>query len=94
MRKMILALAILYPATVLAQTTAPPKLPTVGGKPLVQVKPKGMAEKKPAATAKPQPVAQKLQACLEIDYQGTAELLRCHLQARAKTQGAGSQGRQ
>jgi hypothetical protein len=77
MRKMILALAILYPATVLAQTTAPPKLPTVGGKPLVQVKPKGMAEKKPAATAKPQPVAQKLQACLEID-DATKERLNCY----------------
>ncbi|MGB8400821.1 hypothetical protein [Bradyrhizobium sp.] len=73
MRKMILALAVLYPAAALAQT-APP---LVGGNPLVQVKPKGTAEKKPAAPAKPQSVAQKLQACLEID-DATKERLNCY----------------
>ncbi len=51
MRKMILALAILYPAAAFAQgTTAPAPAnppPTVGGKPLVQV-----GSKKPAAAEK------------------------------------------
>jgi hypothetical protein len=36
--------------------------PTVGGKPLVQVKPRNAAPK-----GKPQSIAAKLQACLEID---------------------------
>ena len=77
MRKIILALAILCPATTFAQTAAPP--PTIGGKPLVQVKPKGTAEKKPAASkpGKPQSIAQKLQACLEID-DATKERLSCY----------------
>jgi hypothetical protein len=81
---MLLALAILYPATALAQTAAPavPSTPpTVGGKPLVQVKPKGTTtaavEKKPAKPGKPQSVAQKLQACLEID-DATKERLDCY----------------
>jgi hypothetical protein len=41
----------------MAQGSPPP---TVGGKPLVQVKPHG-------APAKPQSIAAKLQACLDID---------------------------
>src|SRR5437773_2357580 len=85
MRKMILALAILYPATAFAQgTTAPADpaaAPTVGGKPLVQVGPKKAktAAKKPEkqAPAKPQSVAQKLQACQEID-DATKERLTCY----------------
>jgi hypothetical protein len=44
--------------------------PTVGGKPLVQVKPRG-------APAKPQSIAAKLQACLEID-DATKERLICY----------------
>jgi len=61
MRKMILALAILYPATAFAQGTAPAPdtaaPPTVGGKPLS--------------------VAQKLQACQDID-DATKERLICY----------------
>ncbi len=73
MRQIILALALLYPAAVFAQTTPPPappaNPPTVGDKPLVQVdskKPKA-AGKKSEAPAKPQSIAQKLQACQDID---------------------------
>jgi hypothetical protein len=84
MRKMILALAILYPAAALAQgTTAPPAAPanppTVGDKPLVQVTPKGAAAKseKPAKPGKPQSIAQKLQACQDID-DATKERLNCY----------------
>ena len=87
MRKMILALAILYPAAAFAQgTTAPAPAnpappPTVGGKPLVQVGPKKpAAEKKsakPAAPGKPLSVAQKLQACQDID-DATKERLSCY----------------
>ena len=64
MKKIILALAVLYPAAVLAQTPAP--APTIGGKPLVQVGSKKGAAKKDAP-AKPLSPAQKLQACQDID---------------------------
>lgn len=88
MRKMILALAILYPAAAFAQGTTTPAAPanpapapTVGGKPLVQVgSKKAAAEKKsakPAAPGKPQSVAQKLQACQDID-DATKERLSCY----------------
>jgi hypothetical protein len=88
MRKMILALAILYPAAAFAQGTTTPAAPanpapapTVGGKPLVQVgSKKPAAEKKsakPAAPGKPQSVAQKLQACQDID-DATKERLTCY----------------
>jgi hypothetical protein len=83
MRKMILALAILYPAAAFAQgTTTPPAspapAPTVGGKPLVQVgSKKPAAAKKPAAPGKPLSVAQKLQACQDID-DATKERLSCY----------------
>jgi hypothetical protein len=87
MRKMILALAILYPAAAFAQGTttpapanpAPP--PTVGGKPLVVVGSKKPAaakkSEKPAAPGKPTSVAQKLQACQDID-DATKERLGCY----------------
>ena len=87
MRKMILALAILYPAVVFAQgTTAPAPAnpappPTVGGKPLVVVGSKkaatGTKSAKPAAPPKPQSVAQKLQVCQDID-DGTKDRLNCY----------------
>jgi hypothetical protein len=85
MRKMILALAILYPAAAFAQGTttpaAPAPPPTVGGKPLVQVgSKKPAAEKKSAKSAapgKPQSIAQKLQACQDID-DATKERLSCY----------------
>jgi len=85
MRKMILALAILCPAAALAQTTPPAPAesanpPTVGGKPLVQVGPKkaaaGKKSEKPAPS-KPQSIAQKLQACQDID-DATKERLICY----------------
>ena len=87
MRKMILALAILYPAAAFAQSTAPPAPanpappPTVGGKPLVVVGSKkpaaGKKSEKPAAGAKNQSVAQKLQVCQDID-DGTKDRLACY----------------
>jgi hypothetical protein len=70
----VLALiAVLYSAAAFAQDKPPP---TVGGKPLVQVKPKssGAAPEKPG---KQQPVAVRLQACLDIDDQ-TKERLNCY----------------
>jgi hypothetical protein len=86
MRHIILALALLYPAAALAQGTAPGTTPpdtaappTVGDKPLVQAgKKKGAAKKSEAAApAKPQSVAQKLQACQDID-DATKERLNCY----------------
>jgi hypothetical protein len=86
MRQIILALALLYPAAALAQgtaqqeTTPPPAStspPMVGGKPLVQVQSKGAPGKKAEKPAKPQSVAQKLQACQEID-DATKERLNCY----------------
>jgi hypothetical protein len=81
MKKIILVLAVLYPAAALAQGMTPPAAPadtpTVGGKPLVQVKPKSAPEKKSAQAAKPQSVAQKLQACQEVD-DATKERLNCY----------------
>jgi len=87
MRKMILALAILYPAAAFAQGTTTPAAPaspgappTVGGKPLVQVGKKPAGEKKSAAkqaAAKPSSPAQKLQACQDID-DATKERLSCY----------------
>lgn len=86
MRQIILALALLYPAAVLAQgaakDTAPPadtaNPPTVGGKPLVPsgAKKSAAAGKKSAKPAK-QSVAQQLQACQEID-DATKERLDCY----------------
>lgn len=80
MRKIILALAVLYPAATFAQTTTTPAPtadpPMVGGKPLVQVGPKKTAAKK-EAPAKPLSPAQKLQACQEID-DATKERLNCY----------------
>ena len=57
MRRILALVLVLYLATALAQGSPP----TVGGKPLVRVKPHN------AAKAKPQSIAAKLQACLEID---------------------------
>jgi hypothetical protein len=82
MRNIILALALLYPAAALAQGTAPgapPPMdpaspPMIGDKPLMQVGTK----KPPAKKGEKQPsVAQKLQACQEID-DGTKERLNCY----------------
>lgn len=85
MKKIILALAILFPAAAFAQSTTAPAPaagapPTVGGKPLVQVgAKKPPAAKKEAAGKKdaPKSVAQKLQACQDID-DATKERLQCY----------------
>ena len=75
MRKIILTLAILYPAAVLAQGAAPADPPTIGGKPLVVVGSKKSAAKK--EVEKPLSPAQKLQACQDID-DATKERLNCY----------------
>ena len=91
MRKIILALALLYPAAAFAQGTvqgtapgAPPPAadpanpsPMVGDKPLAQVGTKKHAAKKGEKAAKQPSAAQKLQACQEID-DGSKERLNCY----------------
>ena len=84
MRTMILALAILYPAAAFAQGTSPATPsgppPTFGGKPLVQVGTKKPAAAKKEAAGKkeaPKSIAQKLQACQDID-DATKERLQCY----------------
>ena len=62
MRKTLALVLVLYSAAAMAQGGPP----TVGGKPLVLVKPRG-APAAATAPAKPQSIAMKLQACLEID---------------------------
>jgi len=69
----ILALVLVCCSAAAMAQGAPP---SVGGKPLVQVKPKGAAAK-PQAPAKPQSTAAKLQACLDID-DATKERLNCY----------------
>ena len=75
MRKIILTLAVLYPAAALAQGAAPANPPTIGGKPLVVVGSKKSAAGK--KKEKPLSVAQKLQACQDID-DATKERLNCY----------------
>jgi hypothetical protein len=87
MRKIILALALLYPAAAFAQGTvqgtASPTAdpanapPMVGDKPLTQAGTKKQAAKKGEKAAKQPSAAQKLQACQEID-DGTKERLTCY----------------
>ena len=82
MRKIFLLVAVLYSAAAVAQSNPPAapssEPPTVGGKPLVQVKPKGAAAaKSKAAPDKPKSMAARLQACLEID-DATKERLNCY----------------
>jgi len=83
MRKILVLVAVLYSDAAIAQTAPPPPssgaAPTVGGKPLVQVKPKATATaaKSKGAPEKPKSMAQKLQACLEID-DATKERLNCY----------------
>lgn len=70
--KIILALVlVLYSAAALAQGNPP----TVGDKPLVQVKPKKQAAQKDKG--KPPSIAGKLKACLEIE-DGTKGRLDCY----------------
>jgi hypothetical protein len=78
MRTIFALVLILSSSAAMAQTapagSAPP--PTVGGKPLVQVKP-GAATSKSSTPAKPTSIAKRLQACLEID-DGTKGRLDCY----------------
>ena len=76
MRKIILALAILYPAAALAQGTTPASPPTIGDKPLVVVGSKNAAAGN-KEKEKPLSPAQKLQACQDID-DATKERLSCY----------------
>ena len=73
MRTILALVLVLCAAAAMAQG-APP---SVGGKPLVQVKPKAAAAKPSGAAAKPQSIAAKLQACLDID-DATKERLNCY----------------
>lgn len=79
MKKILVIVAVLYSAAAVAQSNPPADPPMVGDKPLVQVKPKGTATaaKSKAAPEKPKSMAQKLQACLEID-DGSKERLSCY----------------
>jgi hypothetical protein len=103
MKKILVLVAVLYSAAAIAQTSEPAKPPpTVGGQPLVQVKPKaakkkdaapadaaatdpaakdapakGNAKSAKAAPGQPKSMAQKLQACLDID-DGTKDRLNCY----------------
>jgi hypothetical protein len=66
MRKILALALVLYSAAAMAQGSPP----TVGGKPLVQVKPRGAPAKTPS-------IAAKLLACLDID-DATKERLNCY----------------
>jgi hypothetical protein len=73
MRKILALVLVLSSGAAFAQDKPPP---TVGGKPLVQVKPKAAAPKA-APKEKPQSIAVRMQACLEIDDE-TKERLNCY----------------
>lgn len=82
MRTFLALVAILYSVAAIAQTSpAPSSPPTVGDKPLLQVKPHGekaaSAAPKTSAPGKPTSIAKRLQACLEID-DGTKGRLDCY----------------
>ena len=74
MRTMLALVALLYSGAVVAQQSPSP---TVGDKPLLQVKPR--ATKQAAATASPKnlPIAKRVQACLDIE-DGSKGRLDCY----------------
>jgi hypothetical protein len=75
MRITLALVALLYSTAVMAQANPPP---TVGGQPLLQVKPHAAKTAAAApASSKPTSIAKKLQACLEID-DGTKGRLDCY----------------
>ena len=80
MRTMLALVLVLHTGAAVAQTSPPPASapPTVGDKPLVQVKPP-KAKAKAAAAPAPvhQSIAKRLQACLEIE-DGTKGRLDCY----------------
>jgi hypothetical protein len=75
---MLALVLVLYTGAAVAQTSPPAASapPTVGDKPLVQVKPP-KAKAKAAAAPEHQSIAKKLQACLEIE-DGTKGRLDCY----------------
>ena len=83
MKKVIVIAAILCATGAVAQT--PP--PMVGDKPLVQIKPRATAARKPAS--KPASIAEGLQACLDVE-DGTKGRLDCYdavIPPKPKTKG-------
>jgi hypothetical protein len=81
MRRILVLVLVLYSGAAMAQAAAPAATepaadapPMVGGKPLVQVKPRAVA---PMSNPKHLPVAKQLQACLEIE-DGTKGRLDCY----------------
>ena len=80
MRITLALVALLYSTAVMAQANPPPASspPTVGGQPLVQVKPhSAKAAPAPKETGQPKSIAKRLQACLDID-DGTKGRLDCY----------------
>ena len=77
MRTMLALVLVLYTGAAVAQTSPPPASapPTVGDKPLVQVKPPKAKAAAPAPVH--QSIAKRLQACLEIE-DGTKGRLDCY----------------
>ena len=76
MRKILALLVVFYSTAAFSQGNPPAQSapPTVGGKPLVQVKSRGG----PAPKSQPtQSIAQRVQACLEID-DATKDRLDCY----------------
>ena len=74
MKALLGLLAVLYAGAAMAQSSPPP---TVGDKPLVQVKPRGAAKQPKAAPGKPKSIAGRLQECLEIE-DGSKGRLDCY----------------
>ena len=77
MRTTLALVLVLYTGAAVAQTSPPPASapPTVGDKPLVQVKPPKAKAAAPAPVH--QSIAKRLQACLEIE-DGTKGRLDCY----------------
>jgi len=74
MRKVFALALVLYSPAAFAQDKPPP---TVGGKPLVQVKPRGSAPKATPAKGEHLSIAKRLLACQDID-DGTKGRLDCY----------------
>jgi hypothetical protein len=81
MRTILALVVVLYSGAALAQATAPADSsapPTVGGKPLVQVQPRGSTPKgTPAPKGEHLSIAKRLLACQDID-DGTKGRLDCY----------------
>ena len=80
MRTILALVVVLYSGAALAQATAPADSsppPTVGGKPLVQVQPRGSTPKATPAKGEHLSIAKRLLACQDID-DGTKGRLDCY----------------